>query len=261
MTLRGTSASDVQHLFYAGASDPRIFRTGKVRPNVLTLKQTFGQSGSRWPSGKVVNREWGEAAITGGLDLGDLVMLLASAFSSKREANGDWRFLSLAGARATGYNAPKEWTKLLSYNWADSGECYEAADPVLKQLEVNYDSKNEVTLSAAFALKEYQKITRPATVPLPDVVDENIVKLSDIRIGLSAGRLGEIVYPSELLMSKWTYPALISEVFGGNQSDAGWTNYVNPDYEDGFNPLQTFTLHGERRVFEIPRRGYFHQSG
>ena len=253
---RGTSAHDVQHLFYAGATDPRIFQTGKVVPRKMTQNQEFGQSGSRYASESVVNSEWSEVSLDGGLDLGDMVLLLASLFSSKREANGDWKFLALAGARAAGYDAPKVWNKLQSYNWADSGPSYEAADAVLQQLELSYDRSAETMMTAAFAGKQYKRITRPTAAPVPKAVDAQIVANADIRLGLSAGRLGEVVYPTELLRTRWSYPSIVELVYGGNQSDRGWTHYVEADIDGGFRPLLTFTFMANDTYLDfIPRDG------
>lgn len=239
---RGTSAHDVQHLFYAGAADARIFQTGKVMPRVLTRSQEFGQSGSRFASDSVNNSEWSEAALTGGFDLGDMTMLLASIFSSKRETNGDWNFLSMAGGRPSGYKAPKLWTKLQSYNWADTGESYEASNPVLQSLEVNYDRSGDTTVTAAFLMKQYQKITRPTNAPVAKAVDTQIIRNSDIRIGLSTGRLGAVTYPTQILRARWSFPQIVVPVFGGNQSDRGWTHYVEADLEGGFRPMLNFTF-------------------
>ena len=40
----GNAASHVQHLFYAGATDPRIFNTGVVTPRRMVQSQRHKQS-------------------------------------------------------------------------------------------------------------------------------------------------------------------------------------------------------------------------
>ena len=138
--------------------------------------------------------QWAEAQVEGALDKADLLLLLASAFGYKRDAGGDFQFKALAGALPSGFSQPKQWTKLQSYNWrgATSGPSYEADTPILQSLEMNFNRRDDTMLTAAFAAKEYSEITQPATAPAPDAVDTQVVRNSDIRIGLSAGRLGEL---------------------------------------------------------------------
>ena len=229
----GSAASHVQHLFYAGASDPRIFNTGIVTPRRMVQSQRHKQSGNRYPSAVTNQSEWAEAQIEGALDKADLVLMLASAFAYKRNASGDFQFQAMAGALASGYSQPKQWTKLQSYNWrgASSGPSYEADTPIMQSLEMNFNRRDDTMLTAAFAAKEYSAITQPATAPAPAAVDTQVVRNSDIRIGLSAGRLGELEYPTSVLSSRWSYTDLIELVFGANQSDRGWTDFVEAEIE------------------------------
>ena len=233
----GNAASHVQHLFYAGASDPRIFNTGMVTPRRMVQSQRPGQSGNRYPTTVINQSEWAEAQVEGAFDKADLVLLLASAFSSKRDANGDFQFRSLAGALPSGYDSPKEWTKLQSYNWrgATSGPSYEAESPIMQSLEMSFNRRDDTMLTAAFAAKEYSEITQPATAPVPNAVNPAVVRNSDIRIGLSAGRLGGLAYPTSILSSRWSFTDLIELVFGANQSDRGWTDFVEAQIEPTLN--------------------------
>ena len=262
----GNAASHVQHLFYAGTTDPRIFNTGLVTPRRMVQSQPHQQSGNRFPTAVTNQSEWSEAQVEGALDKADLVLLLASVFPYQRNSGGDFLFKAFAGAFPTGFEEPKEWTKLLSYNWRDSGPSYEAKTAIMQSLEMSFNRKDTTMLTAAFAAKEYSQITRPATAPVPAAVDTQVVRNSDIRIGLSSGRLGDLAYPTSVLRSRWTYSDLIELVFGANQADRGWTDFVeaniqptlgvsflaNDDYLEYANvDVDTFvTLSDAARTFE-----------
>ena len=224
----GNAASHVQHLFYSAANSPRIFNTGMVVPRRMVQSQRPGQSGNRYPTTVINQSEWAEVSVDCAFDKADLVLLLASLFSYKRETNGDFNFRALAGANPTGYSLPKQWDKLQSYNWrgATSGPSYEAEDPILQSLEMNFNRRDESMFTAAFAAKQYKKITQPSSAPTPAAVDTQVVRNSDIRIGLSAGRLSEFAYPTSILSSRWSYTDLVELVFGANQSDRGWSDFV-----------------------------------
>ena len=227
----GNAASHVQHLFYAGATDPRIFNTGMVTPRRMVQSQPHQQSGNRFPTAVTNQSEWSEAQVEGALDKADLVLLLASLFPSQRTSGGDFLFKAFAGAFPSGFDEPKEWEKLLSYNWRDSGPSYEAESAIMQSMEMSFNRKDTTMMTAAFAAKQYNQIARPATAPVPVAVNTQVVRNSDIRIGLSAGRLGELKYPTSVLRSRWTYSDLIELVFGANQADRGWTDFVEANIQ------------------------------
>ena len=233
----GNAASHVQHLFCAGASDPRIFNTGMVTPRRMVQSQRPGQSGNRYPTTVINQSEWAEAQVEGAFDKADLVLLLASAFWYKRDASGNFQFQALAGGIPSGYSSPKQWTKFQSYNWRgpSSGPSYEAASLIMQSLEMNFNRRDDTMLTAAFAAKQYREIAQPGTAPVPNAVNPAVVRNSDIRIGLSAGRPGEIVYPTSILSSRWSYTDLIELVFSANQSDRGWTDFVEAQIESTLN--------------------------
>ena len=223
------AAHHVQHLFYADSSDPRIFQTGVVTPRRIVQTQRHRQSGNRYPPTVTNQSEWAEVEVETAFDLGDMVYILASLFDWQRDANGVWRFLSLSGARVPGYKRPKQWHKLLSYNWVGpaSGPSYEAAGAILQSMELNFSRRDQTTVTAVFAAKEYQQIAQPPTAPVPRAVDAQVIRNSDIRIGLSAGRLGEVVYPTQVLAARWSFNDWVELIFGANQSDRGWTDFAD----------------------------------
>ena len=233
----GNASSHVQYFFFAGATDPRIFGTGKVTPRVMTPSQVHMQSGNPYPSGVSNRSKYGEAQIEAGFDLGDLTLLLASVFPWKREASGRFEFKALAGALPTGYALRKQWDKMMAYNWrgGTSGPSYEAVDPTMKSIELNYSRAEDTKLTASYTMKELKKITQPTTAPVAAAVDERIVLNSDVRLGLSAGRLGEMAYPTSILSARWTFQNLVEEVFGANQADRGWTDIVDADIQPTLN--------------------------
>ena len=232
----GNASSHVQYFFFAGATDPRIFGTGKVTPRVMTPSQVHMQSGNPYPSGVSNRSKYGEAQIEAGLDLGDLTLLLASVFPWKRETSGRFEFKALAGALPTGYTLRKQWTKMMAYNWrgGTSGPSYEAVNPTMKSIELNYSRAEDTKLTASYTMKELKEITQP-TAPVAAAVDERIVLNSDVRLGLSAGRLGEMSYPTSILSARWTFQNLVEEVFGANQADRGWTDIVDADIQPTLN--------------------------
>ena len=237
----GSSAHDIQHLFYAGAADPRIFQTATVTPRRLITSQNLKQSGNRFPSGVVNQSEHSEIQVEGAFDLGDLVYLLASLFDYKRDStSGDWSFKALAGARDSTFSAPKQWSKLESYNYvgSSSGPSYSAASPVLQSMEVSFDRGAETMITAAYVAKQYENITQPPSAPVPEATSEQVVRNSDIRIGLSSGRLGELSFPTQILRARWSFTELVEIIFGANQSDRGWTDYV----QAAIQPTLNFTF-------------------
>ena len=62
---------------------------------------------------------------------------------------------------------------------------------------------------------------------MPQAVDAQVIRNSDIRIGLSAGRLGEVVYPTQVLAARWSFNDWVELIFGANQSDRGWTDFAD----------------------------------
>ena len=239
----GSSAHDVQHLFYSSSADTsaRIFQTATITPRRLITSQNLGQSGNRFPSGVVNQSEHSEIQVEGAFDVGDLTYLLASLFDYKRDStSGDFSFSALAGGRESTYSAPKQWSKVQSYNWvgASSGPSYEAADAVLQSMEVSLDRGADSMITSAFVAKQYQNITQPASAPVPESVGAQVIRNSDIRIGLSAGRITAITYPTQILRARWSFTDLVEVIFGFNQSDRGWTDYVQASIQ----PTLSFTF-------------------
>lgn len=231
VTITGGGGSGATATAVLATGSPRIFNEGQVVPREMTQSQTFPQSGNRFPTAIVNQSQWGEISVDTALDKADMVLLLASLFSYRRDANGNFHFRSLAGATPAGYEPPKVWSKLLSYNWRDSGPSYEATEAILQSLEMSFNRRDESMFTAAYATKQYRQIPRPAAAPVPEAVNTQIIRNSDIRIGLSTGRLGELVYPDTVLTSRWTFNDLVELVFAANQSDRGWTDAVEAQIE------------------------------
>lgn len=231
VTFTGGGGSGATATAVLATGDPRILNTGVVVPKEMTQSQRHQQSGNRYVT-EVTNQSlWGEVSADTALDKADLVMLLASLFSYRRDTDGNFHFLEFAGALAPGYLPPKVWSKLQSYNWRDSGPSYESQQAVLQNLEMNFNRRDDTMLTASYATKQYLPITRPATAPVPNAVNPNVIRNSDVRIGLSAGRLGELIYPTSVLTSRWTFPDLVELIFAANQSDRGWSDAVDGNYE------------------------------
>lgn len=238
--MAGAASSHVQHFFYSAANSPRIFNTAKVTPRRMVQSQRHMQSGNRYPTAVTNQSEWAEIAVEGSLELADLVLFLASLFPYKRDGTtGQFDFHALAGSLPGGYSSPKEWTRILSYNWrgnANSGPDYEASDPVLQSMEVNFDRRNETMITAAFAAKQYvQDSSRETNAPAPASTNLKTIRNSDVRFGLSQSRIGNVVYPTSLLSARWSYTDLIELVFGANQNDRGWTDFVEADIQPTLN--------------------------
>ena len=237
VSFTGGGGSDATATAVLIAVDPRIFNTGSVTPRRMVQSQRPGQSGNRYPTTVINQSQWAEVGVEASFDKADLVLLLASLFSYKRDTAGNFQFLALAGANPAGYSLPKQWQMMQSYNWrgATSGPSYEAEQAILQSLEMSFNRRDDTMLTAAFAAKEYKKISQPASAPAPAAVDTQVVRNSDIRIGLSAGRLGELAYPTSVLSSRWSFTDLVELVFGANQSDRGWTDHVEADIEPTLN--------------------------
>ncbi|MCY4056629.1 MAG: hypothetical protein OXG44_01375 [Gammaproteobacteria bacterium] len=238
--MAGVASSHVQHFFYSAANSPRIFNTAKVTPRRMVQSQRHMQSGNRYPTAVTNQSEWAEIGVEGSLELADLVLFLASLFPYKRDGtSGQFDFHALAGSLATDYSNPKQWTRILSYNWrgnADSGPDYEADNPILQNLELNYNRRDDTIITAAFAAKQYKRdSSREAAAPAPASTNLKTIRNSDVRFGLSQGRMGDVAYPTSLLSARWSYADLIELVFGANQNDRGWTDFVDADIQPTLN--------------------------
>lgn len=222
------AASQVQYRFRGqAAADARIFNTARVRPRRMFQSQAHQQSGNRYNPGNTNHREWAELAIEGSLDVTDLLLHLAALAPYKTAGTGAdirWDFHAMAGAVPGGFTAPKVWHNLQAKNWAATGPDYIAGSPTLQNLEINFNAGGDSMITAAYLAQQY--IDGAQTLGALTAVDPILPLNSDIRVGLSSGRLGDLQYPTAVLGSRMSYNNLIEPVFGANQADRGWTDTV-----------------------------------
>ena len=221
------AASQVQYLFaQTGTADERIFNSARVRPRRMFQSQAHQQSGNRYNPGNSNHRQWAELAIEGSLDITDLLLhFIAFAPYKYTTAGGRWDFHAMAGATPTGFTSPKVWKELKAINWADTGPDYTAGAPTLQNLEINFDAGGDSMITAAYLAQEYDNessVTAEALRAVNPILPLN----SDIRVGLSADRLGNLDNPEAVLGARFSWSDIIEPVFGANQDDRGWTDTV-----------------------------------
>ena len=221
------SSSAYQYVIYPAAGDPRFLQTAMWTPSRRYDSQQHPVSGSYYASAVTHQREHAEFACEAAVDLGDLVFALAGLYQHNF-SGGDWTFAEYAGLIDSSMDERHTYDRILEYNYegALSGPTYQAAEPTLNSLELMTTRGGNSAMRQQWLTKELEAITQPATAPDWPTRDVNVVRNSEFRTRISAGRLGELTEPDSVLSSRITYSELVRLVWAENQSDRGWTRTV-----------------------------------
>ena len=221
------SSSAYQYFMFPAGTDPRFLQTALWTPSRRYDSQQHPVSGSYYASAVTNQREHAEFAVEAAVDLGDLVFALAGLYQNSF-AGGDWEFAEYAGLIDSNMDERKTFNKIMAFNFEGpaSGPTYEADEPTLNSLELMTTRGGNSLMRQQWLTKQLSDVTPPATAPAAPTRDVNVVRNSEFRTLISAGRLGELTEPDTVLSSRITYSELVRLVWAENQTTRGWTRTV-----------------------------------